>query len=62
MILAGGAPNQELDSSFCRWIAWQRLAKKDFFFTDTGVGGRSEEVRESGEVAIRREVGGMLLR
>ena len=31
------APNQGLDSSFCRWIVGQRLAEKEWFFTDTGI-------------------------
>ena len=32
------APNQGLDSSFCRWIAGQRLATNTCFFAQTPVG------------------------
>ena len=46
--------NQGLESSFCCWFVWQRLAQKEWFFTGTGSCEcsrvRSQWVRKRGYV------------
>ena len=47
------APNQELDTSFCCWIAGQRLAEKDCFFTDTGIVALGSNLRGARDRTVR---------
>ena len=37
VMLAFRPPNQGLESSFCHWTAWQGLAQKELFFSQTPV-------------------------